>query len=92
MSFIITSTILLVFVTTLTLHFEMNFRVNQINADAPKRKSLFKKNRNTVGTVDRYKFENADGSITWGYKNEDGSFKVKKFKIAILLQKTTSTS
>ena len=29
-----------------------------------------------VETVDRYRTENADGSITWGYNNEDGSFKV----------------
>ena len=26
----------------------------------------------------RYRFKNADGSITWGYKNEDGSFKVRR--------------
>ena len=23
----------------------------------------------------RYRFENEDGGITWGYENEDGSFK-----------------
>lgn len=28
-----------------------------------------------VGTVERYRFENEDGSITWGYENEDGSYK-----------------
>ena len=30
-----------------------------------------------MGTVSRYRYENADGSITWGYRNEDGSFKVR---------------
>ena len=30
----------------------------------------------SVGTVERYRHENADGSITWGYTNQDGSFKV----------------
>jgi len=29
----------------------------------------------TVGTVESYRFENEDGSITWGYENEDGSYK-----------------
>jgi len=28
-----------------------------------------------VKVVDRYRSENADGSITWGYKSADGSFK-----------------
>jgi len=28
-----------------------------------------------VGIVSRYRYENADGSITWGYNNEDQSFK-----------------
>ncbi len=28
-----------------------------------------------VRTIDRYKIENEDGSITWGYKSADGSFK-----------------
>lgn len=31
----------------------------------------------SVSTVSRYRYENADGSITWGYRNEDGSFKVR---------------
>ena len=29
-----------------------------------------------MGTVESYRFENEDGSITWGYENEDGSYKV----------------
>ena len=59
------------------LLYHKNFRSNLVNVDEVKRKKFKKKggSRN-VGTVDRYKFENADGSITWGYKNEDGSFKV----------------
>ena len=32
----------------------------------------------------RYRFKNADGSITWGYKNEDGSFKLRR---SILIKK-----
>jgi len=28
-----------------------------------------------VGTVERYRQEHEDGSITWGYENEDGSYK-----------------
>ena len=31
----------------------------------------------SVSTVSRYRYENADGSITWGYSNQDGSFKVR---------------
>ena len=27
-------------------------------------------------TVDQYRYENNDGSITWGFKNDDGGFKV----------------
>jgi hypothetical protein len=30
-----------------------------------------------VGTVERYRQEHDDGSITWGYENEDGSYKVQ---------------
>jgi len=30
----------------------------------------------TVGTVKNYRFENENGSITWGYENDDGGFKV----------------
>ena len=40
----------------------------------PRRKAGRRAGR--VETVDRYRTENADGSITWGYNNEDGSFKV----------------
>ncbi len=29
-----------------------------------------------VGTVERYRQQHDDGSITWGYENEDGSYKV----------------
>ena len=55
-----------------------DFRQNIVNIDGPKRKVGVRKSSSgkTVGTVDRYRYENADGSITWGYKNEDGSFKV----------------
>lgn len=35
-----------------------------------------KRNKAGVVTVDRYRYENEDGSITWGYKNDDGGFKV----------------
>merc|ERR1711874_94401 len=28
-----------------------------------------------VGTLDRYKYKNEDGSITWGYENDDGAYK-----------------
>ena len=35
-----------------------------------------KRNKARVATVDRYRYENEDGSITWGYKNDDGGFKV----------------
>lgn len=31
--------------------------------------------KDKVGTIERYRFTNEDGSITWGYENEDGSFK-----------------
>ena len=33
--------------------------------------------QHSIGTVERYKFENEDGSITWGYENDDGSYKVR---------------
>ena len=53
-----------------------------MNVDGPKRKDGVRKSLSgkIVGTVDRYRYENADGSITWGYKNEDESFKVRMFK------------
>ena len=35
--------------------------------------------KETVGTVERYRSEHEDGSITWGYENEDGSYKVNNF-------------
>ena len=35
-----------------------------------------KRNKPKVVTVDRYRYENEDGSITWGYINDDGAFKV----------------
>ena len=59
-----------------------DFRQNFVNIDGPKRKVGVRKSLSgkTVGTVDRYRYENADGSITWGYKNEDGSFKVRMCK------------
>jgi len=43
-----------------------------------RKKSSFapkKRNKVKVGTVDRYRHENEDGSITWGYENDDGGFK-----------------
>jgi len=49
-------------------------RSNLVNGNEPKRKVAGRR-VGVVGTLDRYRFENADGSITWGYKNEDGSFK-----------------
>ena len=57
------------------------FRIQDKNVGVykPRKKNIRKirKSRlDSVGTVDRYRYENADGSITWGYKNEDGSFKV----------------
>jgi len=55
--------------------------VSFVKASRPPRrkKSNFirrKRNKARVGTVDRYRYENEDGSITWGYQNDDGSFKV----------------
>ncbi len=37
-----------------------------------------------VGTVERYRQEHDDGSITWGYENEDGSYKVYVFFCILL--------
>ena len=45
---------------------------NKFQATKPSKK--FRKG-GRVSTVDRYKYENEDGSITWGYKAGDGSFK-----------------
>jgi len=45
----------------------------------PKRKKANfvrkKRNKAKVVTVDRYRNKNDDGSITWGYSNDDGAFK-----------------
>jgi len=44
----------------------------------PRRRNNFvrrKRNKARVATVERYKYENEDGSITWGYQNDDGTFK-----------------
>jgi hypothetical protein len=47
--------------------------------DLPRKFSASKPSKNhsksRVGVVDRYRTENDDGSITWGYKSADGSFK-----------------
>jgi len=44
-----------------------------------KKASFVKKKKHTkkskVGTVKNYRYKNEDGSITWGYHNDDGSFK-----------------
>ena len=53
-----------------------------------KKKSNFvrkKRNKAKVVTVDRYRYENEDGSITWGYKNDDGGFKVIFFFFFLFL-------
>ena len=61
-------------------------RKAHLNSDAiiqpsKPRKGKKKSKRNkfrkaTINTVERYRYENEDGSITWGYMNEDGGFKV----------------
>lgn len=40
---------------------------------AKKKKKHGKKSN--VGTLESYRYKNEDGSITWGYHNDDGSFK-----------------
>jgi hypothetical protein len=57
--------------------------LNTIEVSAPhqrkskKAKLIHKRSRKAkVGTLDRYKYENEDGSITWGYQNHDGGYKV----------------
>ena len=51
-----------------------------VKARSPRqKKSNFvrkKRNKARVLTVDRYRYEHKDGSITWGFKNDDGGFKV----------------
>merc|ERR1711936_366118 len=49
-------------------------RRNLVHVNEPKTKVAGRR-VDVVSTLDRYRFKNADGSITWGYKNEDGSFK-----------------
>jgi len=40
-----------------------------------------RRNNHNVGTVENYRFKNEDGSITWGYENEDGSYKEEKIGV-----------
>lgn len=43
---------------------------------APRRRGNRRKSaEHNVGTVERYRYENEDGSITWGYENDDGGYK-----------------
>ena len=55
----------------------------ELNTIAPhqrktkKAKLIHKRSRKgKVVTLERYKYENEDGSITWGYQNNDGGYKV----------------
>ena len=49
-------------------------RRKKSNFAKKKKKKHGKKSK--VGTIESYRFKNEDGSITWGYHNDDGSFKV----------------
>ena len=66
-------------------------RRNQVTASVPKRRKEIKltgqrkmkkkahskhgRKRGRVANIHSYRVTNEDGSITWGYENEDGSFK-----------------
>jgi len=45
-----------------------------------------KRNKPIVVTVDRYRYENEDGSITWGYRNDDGAFKEETIRMDCITQ------
>jgi len=45
-----------------------------------------KRNKPKVVTVDRYRYENEDGSITWGYSNDDGAFKEETIRMDCITQ------
>ena len=49
-------------------NFPKNFKVIK-----PKQKNNISNRR--ISVVDRYTIQNDDGSFTWGYQSEDGSFK-----------------
>ena len=53
---------------------------NLVGVNRPRTEKGRRGGQTSVGTVKRYRFENADGSITWGYTNQDGSFKVIKMQ------------
>merc|ERR1712048_74442 len=48
---------------------------NLVDVNRPRTEKGRRGGHTSVGTVKRYRFENTDGSITWGYTNQDGSFK-----------------
>ena len=61
--------------------------LNTIEVSAPrqrkpkKAKLIHKRSRKgKVGTLDHYRYENEDGSITWGYQNDDGGYKVESLR------------
>ena len=53
---------------------------NLVGVNRPRTEKGLRGGQSSVGTVDRYRHQNADGSITWGYTNQDGSFKVIKMQ------------
>ena len=53
---------------------------NLVGATRPRTEKGRRGGQSSVGTVERFRHENADGSITWGYTNQDGSFKVIKMQ------------
>lgn len=53
---------------------------NLVGVTRPRTEKGRRGGQTSGGTVDRYRHENADGSITWGYTNQDGSFKVIKMQ------------
>ena len=53
---------------------------NLVGVNRPRTEKARRAGQSSVGTVERFRYENADGSITWGYTNQDGSFKVIKMQ------------
>ena len=53
---------------------------NLVEVNRPRIEKTRRAGQTSGGTVERYRYQNADGSITWGYTNQDGSFKVIKMQ------------
>lgn len=51
-------------------HFKTNSRAKLSDED-----DLERKRRPTIQILRKYRTDNDDGSITWGFENEDGTFK-----------------